>query len=153
MRSAVLAAKRPGGDSAAAWLADRLWKLRAAELAPLGIDLVIPVPQHWTRRVVAPQNAAESIARRLAARLNAPFRRHILVKTRRTPKQTSLAPSARRENLRGCFHSLRPLHGRRVLLVDDVLTTGTTANRASRALLDVGAEAVWVAAPARGVGA
>lgn len=152
MRCAVLAAKRAGGGPAARWLADQIWEARGKELSSLGIDLVVPVPQHWTRRLVAPHNTAELIGRRLARRLKGRFGRHILIKVRRTPQQTTLTPSARRENMRGAFAALRQLDGRRILLVDDVLTTGTTAHRASRALLDAGAEVVWVAAAARGIG-
>lgn len=152
MRAAVLAAKRAGGEPAARWLADQIWERRGQDLAALGIDLVVPVPQHWTRRLLSPHNTAELIARRLASRLKVRFSRHILAKTRRTPGQTTLSPSARRQNLRGVFLSARHLDGRRVLLVDDVLTTGTTAHQATGALLDAGAEAVWVAAAARGIG-
>lgn len=152
VRSAVLAAKRPGGRRAAAWLAERLWERRGGEIAGCGIDLVVPVPQHWTRRLVAPHNTAELIGRRLAGRLNVRFSRHVLLKVRRTPTQARLTPTERRANLRKAFAASRRLDGLRVLLADDVLTTGTTADRASRALLEVGAEAVWVAAAARGLG-
>lgn len=152
LRTTVLAAKRPGGGPAASWLADRLWRLRSGELSGLPVDLVIPVPQHWTRRFTTSHNVAELLARRLAGRLNVPCGRHILSKVRRTPTQARLSPTARRANLRSAFLALRPLRGRRVLLVDDVLTTGTTADRATRALLRGGAEAVWVAAAVRGIG-
>ncbi|MBA3316099.1 MAG: ComF family protein [Planctomycetaceae bacterium] len=152
MRDAVLAAKRAGGAATAGWLADRLWERRSSELLKLRIDLVVPVPQHWLRRVVAPHNSAELIARRLATRLKTRSDRHILVKRRRTPRQAGLIPSARRKNLRSAFIATRPLHGSRVLLVDDVLTTGTTADRAARALRDAGAEHVSVAVAARGIG-
>lgn len=152
IRSAVLAAKRPGGRRAAVWLADRLWERRGGEMAALGIGLVVPVPQHWTRRLVASHNTAELIGRRLAGRLAVRFSRHVLLKVRRTPTQARLTPTERRANLRKAFAASQRLDGVRVLLADDVLTTGTTADRASRALLEVGAAAVWVAAAARGLG-
>lgn len=152
MRTAVLTAKRAGGGPAAAWLADQIWSRRGTELAGLGIDLVVAVPQHWTRRWMSPHNPPELIARRLAGRLKVRFDRHILVKTRRTPVQARLTPTERRANLRKAFLAIGPLGGRRILLVDDVLTTGTTADRATRALLKAGAELVWVAAAARGIG-
>lgn len=152
MRDAVLAAKRRGGEPVAAWLCDRLWDRRSAELQQLDLSLVVPVPQHWMRRLLAPHNSAELIARRLAKRLKVRCNPHILLKTRRTPRQAFLTPSARRINLRSAFIASRPLHGCRVLLVDDVLTTGTTADRAARALREAGAETVWVAVAARGIG-
>lgn len=153
MRSAVLRAKRITGGPAAAWLADRLWERRGSELTALPIDLVVPVPQHWTRRLVAPHNTAELIARRLAFRLKSPLDVHRLTKVRRTPPQASLSPTARRANLRQAFVAIPVSREHRILLVDDVLTTGTTADRASRVLLDAGADTVWVAAAARGIGA
>lgn len=153
MRDAVLAAKRRGGEPVAAWLCDRLWDRRSGELQRLDASLIVPVPQHWMRRWLAPHNSAELIARRLAQRLKVRCNPHILIKTRRTPRQASLTPSARRTNLRSAFIASRPLHGCRVLLVDDVLTTGTTADRAARALREAGAETVWIAVAARGIGA
>lgn len=153
MRDAVLSAKRRGGEPAAGWLCDRLWDRRSAELQQLEITLVVPVPQHCMRRVLAPHNSAELIARRLAKRLKVRCNPYILIKTRRTPRQAFLTPSARRTNLKSsAFIATRPLHGCRVLLVDDVLTTGTTADRAARALFEAGAEKVWVAVAARGIG-
>jgi len=152
MRDAVLAAKRRGGEPVAAWLCDRLWDRRSAELQELGISLVVPLPQHWMRRALAPHNSAELIARCLAKRLKVRCDAHILIKTRRTPRQAFLTPSARRTNLRSAFIASRPLHGCRILLVDDVLTTGTTADRAVRALREAGAAQVWVAVAARGIG-
>ncbi len=124
----------------------------SAELQRLGISLIVPVPQHWMRRVLASHNSAELIARRLAKRLKVRCNGHILIKTRRTPRQALLTPSARRTNLRSAFIASRPVDGCRILLVDDVLTTGTTADRAARALREAGAEHVWVAVAARGIG-
>jgi predicted amidophosphoribosyltransferase len=152
MRDAVLAAKRTGGTAAAGWLADRLWDRRSEQLRMLPIDLVVPIPQHWIRRILGPHNSAELIATRLAARLMRHSSRHILIKTRRTRRQAELSPSMRRKNLVSAFVASRPLYGSRVLLVDDVLTTGTTADRAARALREAGAECVWVAVAARGIG-
>jgi predicted amidophosphoribosyltransferase len=152
MRDAVLAAKRPRGEPVAAWLCDRLWEKRSAELQQLDVSLIVPIPQHWWRRLLAPHNSAELIGRCLAKRLKVRCDTHILIKTRHTARQALLTPSARRTNLRSAFIASRPLHGCRVLLVDGVLTTGTTAGRAARALREAGAETVWVAVAARGIG-
>lgn len=152
LREGVLKAKSGGGAVASVWLADLLWNRRGPELQEFRADFVIPVPQHWLRRVTRPHSTPELMGRRLSRRLKVPFHRHILVKTRRTPAQTSLPPSKRRANLRNAFRSTRRLDGHRIVLVDDVLTTGTTANQAARVLRDAGAAAIVVAVAARGIG-
>lgn len=153
VKRAVLRAKRPGGEPAASWLADWLWECRGQELASLTIAAIVPVPQHWTRRLLAPPNTAELIARRLASRLKVRLDGSILKKVRHTRPQASLPPTGRRTNLRRAFAAGKGLPYGSVLLVDDVLTTGATAHRAAKALRDSGVESVWVAAPARGIGA
>ena len=152
LRAAVLSAKQAGGSPTAVWLADRLWERRGEELAALAATQILPVPQHWTRRLTAPHNTAAVVGSRLAVRLKVPYDASILRKVRRTPAQPSLVPSARRANLRSAFAVDARLDGQRILLVDDVLTTGTTADRVARVLLKAGAETVWVAVLARGIG-
>lgn len=152
LREGVLKAKHRGGIATAVWLADLIWERRAADLRQFAADFVVPIPQHWAKRIIKSHNPPELMARRLASRLKVRFHRHILTKTRRTPAQASLIPSMRRANLRNAFISTRPLEGCRVLLVDDVLTTGTTADQATRALREAGAAAVVVAVAARGIG-
>ncbi|MCH7988719.1 MAG: ComF family protein, partial [Planctomycetes bacterium] len=116
--------------------------------------LVVPIPQYWTRRFQRSHNPAETQGRVLAHRLQVEFHTHILTKVRMTPVQSSLTASQRRTNLRGAFRVRRAseLKGRSVLLVDDVFTTGTTANEASKVLRTAGAERVVVAVSARGLG-
>jgi len=78
-------------------------------------------------------------------------RRSVLVRCRNTLPQASLAPSRRFENVRGAFHVRRPgaVRGARVLLVDDVLTTGATCSEAAKMLKEAGAAMVAVAVVAR----
>jgi predicted amidophosphoribosyltransferase len=77
---------------------------------------------------------------------------HWLRRVRPTAMQSSLSPTARRENVRAAFRSTKcaKLHGRRVLLVDDVMTTGSTAHAAAKALKDSGASSVVVVVLAHG---
>ncbi|HXO22620.1 MAG TPA: ComF family protein [Thermoanaerobaculia bacterium] len=113
-----------------------------AELA--GLDLVVPVPLHWRRRLARGYNQAERIARPLALRLGLPFA-PALRRSRATPPQTSLGRAERLSNLERAFQARAvepPLRGRRVLLVDDVATTGATLNAAARALKRAGAAQV-----------
>lgn len=147
LRHACIRAKGIGAQPLAAALTTLLWTRQGEAVRHAGANLVIPVPQHWMHRVVKPHNPPETLARELARRLQADYSAHILVKIRRTPDQSSLPAQKRRANLHMAFRA-RPtplLSGRTVLLVDDILTTGTTANEASRALRRGGARNVVVA--------
>jgi len=134
--------------------ADLLWKLRAEELRAVDANAVVAVPRHWTRNWSADHHSAESLGRRIAKHLGVPFRLDILRMVRRTPRQASLKPTQRRGNLRGAFTAemTDELQRSTLLLVDDVFTTGTTANQVSRALRKAGAGKVVVAVLARGLG-
>ncbi len=111
-------------------------------------DVMIPVPLYrwrlWQRRF----NQAALLAQRIGAASAVPVLAEILVRQRATATQVGLKAAERRVNLRQAFQVAaenRPLiAGRRVLLVDDVLTTGSTATAASLALLEAGASAVDV---------
>ena len=151
-----LAAKQPHAEELAAALADLLWQRESQALCSVGAHLVIPVPHHWKENLRTSPHAPETMAAVLSRRLRVDLATHILAKVRRTEKQFMLPPSRRRTNLKGAFHVPRRFHsdveGRRILLVDDVLTTGATADEAARALLAAGASAVAVTVIARGLG-
>jgi ComF family protein len=117
----------------------------------LGIGCVVPVPLHWWRRWQRGYNQSEALARILAAALRVPCRTHGLRRIRATAHQAALALTARRENVRGAFQPRRSVtfQGQTVLLVDDVMTTGSTAHEAARALRRGGAARVVVAVLAR----
>lgn len=154
LKGACLRAKSVGGIALAAALADRLIECRGETLASWQPDVVVPVPDHWTVRCTRIHSVPALLAERFGAFLRARVGRHLLKKRRRTQAQASLPPHARRANLRNAFRVARPrsIAGQSVLLVDDVLTTGTTAHRSARALRQAGASKVWVAVLARGIG-
>lgn len=115
-----------------------------------GFDGVVPVPLHWRRRLVRGYNQAERIARPLAGRLGRPLV-PALRRPRPTPPQTSLGKSGRLANLRWAFRVPRPEKVRdlRLLLVDDVATTGATLDAAAEALRQAGAAGVTAVVAAR----
>lgn len=115
-----------------------------------GFDAVVPVPLHWRRRLTRGYNQAEQIARPLARRLRVPLV-SALRRSRPTPAQTSLGKASRLSNLRGAFRApnARKVQGLRVLLVDDVATTGATLDAAAAALKQAGASGVTALVAAR----
>lgn len=154
LRTACLKAKARGAEPLAAGLAELVWECESQSLREAQIDVVVPVPQHWTKRLSHPHNAALTAAEVWASRLQVDLAGSILRKVRRTPSQARLTPSERRGNLRRAFAigGADRFAGATVLLADDVMTTGTTAHEASRVLIHSGARRVVVAVIARGLG-
>jgi ComF family protein len=151
LRTAVLRLKAPRQEPLAAAAAGVLWEHRRDRLQSIGCDLVVPVPIHWTRRLVRGANSPETVADLLAAKLRVAFERRVVVCQRKTRPQRTLSRADRLTNVRGAFAVARGvrLDGARVLLVDDILTTGATANEIARELRRAGAAAVGVAVLAR----
>ena len=114
------------------------------------LDVALPVPMHWRRRLARGWNPARALARAVAAELDLPVGRE-MVRVRNTPPQVHLPRSRRIENVRGAFavRDGRGLVGANVLLVDDVTTTGATAGEAARTLLRAGALRVTLAVVAK----
>lgn len=111
-------------------------------------DLLIPLPLHARRRVERGYNQAAELARHAARPLRLQVGERWLQRVRVTREQSGLSAPARRRNVRNAFRADLAVRGRRVALLDDVITTGSTAGAAARALLDAGATAVelWVVA-------
>jgi len=148
MRSACIRAKSSTESPLAAALVNLLWLHARHELDSEQIDVVVAVPRHWTKRLLHRHHAAETLARVLARRLNKPHGRGLLRKIKWTLDQSDLTAAERKLNLKDAFavwSRPRSLAGKTVLLVDDILTTGTTANECTRALLHAGATQVIVA--------
>jgi ComF family protein len=116
-------------------------------------DVIVPVPLHRTRLWWRRFNQAMALSAVVSRGSGVPCDPFLLARVKRTTSQVGLTRHQRGENLQGAFRvpvDAKPrLKGKRVLLVDDVVTTGATANAASRALLRGGAVAVDVLAFAR----
>ena len=118
--------------------------------------LIVPVPLHRSRLLMRRYNQAAVLAGALARQTGLACVPDLLVRRRRTPSQGGLGAAARRRNVQGAF-TVREgrdsgLRGRRVLLVDDVMTTGATVEACARPLLRAGALAVDVLTLARVIG-
>lgn len=151
LRSAVLRMKLLSGEGLADLMGRMFAEQRGAALRAAGIDLIAPVPLHWWRKWTRGYNQSEAVARELALGLGVRFEPKLLRRVRWTAKQTQSTREARRENVKGAFCPARRarLTGKTVLLVDDVMTTGSTLGEAGRTLLAAGADRVLVAVLAR----
>lgn len=126
-------------------LADRCTE-RVRDFTP---DLLVPVPMDRQRLRVRTYNQSELLARRLGRIWRVPVAADLLIRCRGTLPQRGLREAERRRNLKSAFVLRRALLGQRVLLIDDVLTTGATADECSRILRAGGASEVAVAVLAR----
>jgi ComF family protein len=117
------------------------------------IDLIVPVPLHRARKRERGFNQSELMGRELASLLVLPLRTDALRRSRNTPPQVGLSDPERLSNVRGVFGcgEAERIRGKRVLLVDDVMTTGATVRSAAETLLGNGALRVAVLTVARAV--
>jgi ComF family protein len=154
VRQAVLRMKRAENDYLARAMAELYWRRRGAELAALKPDVVIPVPMYWRRRMNRGVNSPETLAAKVSRCLGVPFERRMLIRCRRTRPQAELSPSKRIENVRGAFRleGGYDIKGIRVLVVDDIMTTGATCSEIAKVLRAAGAESVCAAILARTLG-
>lgn len=114
-------------------------------------DMVVPIPLHPERRRSRGYNQAELLARSLAHRIGIPVDNRVLIRNRSTLPQVGLTDVQRLANVRNAFRCIdsRRISGRRILLIDDVMTTGATAASASSAFMKNGALRVSVLTLAR----
>ena len=141
MSRAVLLLKYGNVTPLGAWFARRLAGLVASQPQGFAADAVVPVPLDRGRLRERGYNQAELIAKPLARLLGIPFRSYLLVRTQPRPNQLRLTQRERWETVRGAYamHKMAQVDKLRVLLVDDVFTTGATLDACSRALRKAGA--------------
>jgi ComF family protein len=141
LREVILRMKHLSGEGLAEIMGE-LWAAHLEKrLREVKADLIVPMPLHLWRRWQRGYNQSEALGRTVACRLGIWCKTGWLRRVRNTPQQQQKSAAARRENLRNAFFApARPeFRGKIILLVDDVLTTGSTANDAARALRSAGA--------------
>ncbi|MEM9670289.1 MAG: phosphoribosyltransferase family protein [Pseudomonadota bacterium] len=150
-RSPILALKRAGRRDGLQLMAT--WMAVAGADLLSNADLIVPIPLHYRRLVSRGYNQAGWLATALARQTGKPVRHGALTRTRSTPSQAGRSARERFRNVRGAFRVRRSgkqhITGQRILLVDDVFTTGATANAAARALLAANAAEVSILVLAR----
>ncbi len=141
---AILLLKWERMEPLGAWFAQRLAELSRQGGELLAADVVVPVPLHRERERERGFNQAGLISEPLARDLRLPHKAVLLMRTRPRPNKQILSLEERWESVRGAF-ATRPgsrVDKKRVLLVDDVMTTGATLDACARALLESGAKSV-----------
>jgi ComF family protein len=117
---------------------------------PLPADIIAPVPLHVERERTRGYNQSLLLATALGERNGLPVWTDALTRVRSTRTQTDLDASERQANVAGAFAANSRVAGRRMLLIDDVCTTGATMDACSIALKERGAKSAWGLALARG---
>jgi ComF family protein len=151
MARAVVMLKYERVTPLARWFAQRLVTVVRQNQEYNAADVVVPVPLHPARQRERGYNQAELIGRALAKYLRLPCRSHLLVRTRPRPGKSRLTVRERWQSVRNAFDMREgaQVDKLRVLLVDDVLTTGATLDACSRALRAAGAAHVAAVTVAR----
>lgn len=129
------------------------WMARSGDEVLCEADALVPVPLHRSRLAARRFNQAALLAQQVSRRSGVPVTLHALARIKATPPQVGLTRTQRALNMQGSFRvgddARLAVEGRALVLVDDVLTSGATANAASRALLRAGARRVDVLTFAR----
>lgn len=114
------------------------------------IDIIIPVPLHRSRQKQRGYNQSELIGESVAKLLSIPFAANILVKASESKSQSVLNRNKRLSNVDGLFNVINAevVYGKNILLIDDIITTGSTVNQCSKALKQAGARSVFAGAMA-----
>lgn len=112
--------------------------------------MLVPVPLHRARLRERGYNQSLELARVVARHFGLPLAMHAVRRVRATTPQTTLTSNERRRNVRNAFHATVDFSGKRVVIVDDVMTSGHTVNALARCLRRAGAVSivVWVTARA-----
>lgn len=139
----------------AAFLADEMAKRHGRQILRLAPELLVPVPVHQTRRRERGYNQAELLAEKLGRRLGIPVKKGWLIRIENTKAQKQLGYNERQRNEKKAFGIVAGRHTdgiKTVMLVDDIYTTGATAQACTDVLLEAGVQKVYLISMAIGYG-
>ena len=138
--------KSQAGESLATAMGALFAKRLESAFANAKPDGIVAIPLHWRRRTSRGYNQSEAVARAVARELHVEFLPGRLVRLSHTKQQVGLTAAERRANVHGAFAARKVgiFQGKRVLLMDDVMTTNSTANEAAGVLRKAGATEVIV---------
>ncbi|MCI0405283.1 MAG: ComF family protein [candidate division Zixibacteria bacterium] len=140
-----------GDVPAGKFLGSELGKVVAGFNSTPAWDAIVPVPLHWTRKWSRGFNQSALLAKALSKTAGLPIF-PALRRVKRTKDQTRLSREERLANVRGAFHVVKDVEGKKLLLLDDVTTTGATLEECRRVLAEAGASqisAAVIATPAK----
>ncbi len=109
-------------------------------------DIIIPVPMHKLKKSVRGYNQSELVANEIAKQMELPFEKNVLIKTKNTKVQSTLTKTQRIENVKNAFFvtDTTKVKDKKVVLIDDIYTTGCTVNECSKVLKQAGAREICV---------
>ena len=155
LRSLILDMKSDRDGILATNMAKLFLQMRGNELRNIAPELVVPVPMHFVRRFFRGTNNPVFFAKEIGHALGVSVGTRVVRRIRYTKPQFHLKPRQRYRNVRGAFAFVgrkNSVVGKRVLIVDDIMTTGATCNEVARVLREAGAASVSVAVFARAMG-
>ena len=132
-------------------ISSRMFLLYGKDIWNAGVDVLIPIPLHYTRLIKRRYNQSAMLAKELSKLTGVPVEYSALVKHKRTRPQVEFSGRRRKYNLRGAFkvRHVEHIKGKRIVLIDDVLTTGSTLKECARALQAAAPEAIDLLTAAR----
>lgn len=130
------------GDKLAEIMFDRL------ALEDLSFDLILPIPMHKSKERKRGYNQAALLAKGIGRRMEVPFDKNLMLRTKRTKPMNKMSPQERRDNVKDAFtlsrEKVKIVKDKTILLVDDIFTTGSTLDECSRLLLNNGARKIYM---------
>lgn len=145
MKKSIFRFKYKGRCEYAKFYAEDIYAHLKDELQNMGADVIVPIPLHKSRKKSRGYNQAELVARHLSRLTGIPMQKNLVIRAKKTVPQKELDSRARQNNLKKAFH-INPnvvKLNKRILLVDDIYTTGSTIDAVSDVLKRRGAETIY----------